>query len=102
MYAYVYHLCAEEFWRCNILIGVPEIVIVTIFRKLDMPFTWNGQKGDPTFGPGIETNIFYGAHQNMFFLFPVSPEQGSRYSFRDVVDFFALDDEQCPEFQSRM
>jgi hypothetical protein len=98
----LYRLCAEGFWRCNILIGMPEIVVVTVFRKLDMPFTWNGQKGDPTFGPGIETNTFYGARQIMFFLFHISPEEGSRYSFRDVVGFLALDGEQCPEFQSRL
>jgi len=100
VYAYVYHLCAEEFWRCNILIGLPEIVIVTMFRKLVMTFTWNGQKGDPTFGSGIETNTLYGAHQTMFFLFPISPEEGSRYSFRNVVGFLVLDGDQCPEFQS--
>lgn len=81
---------------------MPEILVVTLFSKLDVPFTWNGQKGDPTCGPGIETNTFYGAHQNMFFLFPISPEEGSRYSFRDVVGFLALDGEQCAEFQPRL
>jgi hypothetical protein len=44
MNAYVYHLSAEGFWRCNtsILMDVPEIVVVTLFWKLDMPFSLRG------------------------------------------------------------
>jgi hypothetical protein len=43
MNAYVYHRNAEGFWRCNILIDVPEIEVVTLFWKLDMPCSLRGK-----------------------------------------------------------